>query len=267
MVKETTRLDKWLVDAGLAESRERARALVLLGKVDVDGRPVTKPGVQVHKGQAVSLRNREYPYVSRGGLKLERALDHFGVNPAGRVTLDVGASTGGFTQCLLMKGAARVYAVDVGYGQFAWSLRNDPHVVLMERTNIRFLRPEGIRDRVTLAVIDVSFISLKKVLPKVSSIVAEGAELLALIKPQFEVGKGKVGKGGIVRDEDLHRAVLEDMRDFCIGDGWEIGGMVESSLTGVRGNREFFIYLRKPGTEEDRGERSMAKEDGPASQG
>jgi 23S rRNA (cytidine1920-2'-O)/16S rRNA (cytidine1409-2'-O)-methyltransferase len=246
MVKEVARLDKWLVDTGLVESRERAKALILLGKVEVDGRPADKPGIRVQNGQSISLRHPDHPYVSRGGLKLEKALDHFGIDPAGRVILDVGASTGGFTHCLLMRGARKGYAVDVGYGQFAWSLRQDPRVVVLERTNIRYLKPERIMDPVTLAVIDISFISLKKVIPKVFSLVEQGAELLALIKPQFEVGKGKVGKGGIVRSEDLHNRVLEDIKDFSRKEGWEMGGIVESSLKGTKGNKEFFIWLRKP---------------------
>lgn len=245
-VKEAKRLDTWLVEAGVVESRERARALILAGKVAVGGRLVEKPGVRVGRGDCVVVLGSDHPYVSRGGLKLERALEHFGVEVEGKIALDVGASTGGFTHCLLMRGAAKVYAVDVGYGQFAWALRNHPRVVLLERTNIRYLRRDAIQDTVMLATIDVSFISLEKVLPVVYDLVGPGAVVLALVKPQFEVGKGRVGKGGIVRDERLHDEVLEDMHAFCLAGGWHVLGSLESPIRGVKGNREFFLYVTKP---------------------
>ncbi len=245
-VKETVRLDKRLVAAGLVESRERAKALILAGKVSVGGKKVDKPGVRVPPAAEVAVEASDHPYVSRGGLKLEKALSYFGIDPRGLIGLDVGASTGGFTHCLLMHGAAKIYAVDVGYGQCAWSLRNDPRVVLLERTNIRYVRPQDVHDVLMLAVIDVSFISLKKVLPAVFDLLGHGAHVLALVKPQFEVGKGKVGKGGVVRNEQLCAEVLADMDAFCRSSGWQVEGTMESPIRGAKGNREFFLYLRKP---------------------
>lgn len=257
-MKEAKRLDTWLVEAGLTESRERARALILSGKVAVGGRRVEKPGARVGPGDGVVVVGSDHPYVSRGGLKLEKALEHFGIEVHGKVALDVGASTGGFTHCLLMRGAAKVYAVDVGYGQFAWVLRNDPRVVLLERTNIRHLRRDAIQDVVVLAAIDVSFISLKKVLPVVYDLVAPGAGVLALVKPQFEVGKGKVGKGGVVRNGRLHAEVMGDIQSFCLAAGWDVLGSMESPIRGAKGNREFFLYVTKPAepSPRQRGERS-----------
>ncbi|TRO82645.1 TlyA family RNA methyltransferase [Desulfuromonas acetexigens] len=238
------RLDKLLVDRALVPSRERARALILAGKVVVGEHAVDKAGAQVAEDAPVRLKGEDIPYVSRGGLKLEKGLDHFAVDPAGRVAIDVGASTGGFTDCLLQRGATKVFAVDVGYGQLAWSLREDPRVVNLERTNIRELTTERLGERPSLAVIDASFISLDKVLPPTLALLAPGAEVLALIKPQFEVGKGQVGKGGVVRDAEQHAAVVERIRTLAESLGCLILGVTESPILGPKGNREFLIHLR-----------------------
>ncbi|MDY0269777.1 TlyA family RNA methyltransferase [Trichloromonas sp.] len=239
------RLDKLLVDRGLVPSRERARGLILAGKVVVGEHAVDKAGAQVAEDASVRLKGEDIPYVSRGGLKLEKGLDHFAVDPSGRVAIDVGASTGGFTDCLLQRGAARVYAVDVGYGQLAWSLREDPRVVNLERTNIRELTVERLGERPSLAVIDASFISLDKVLPPTLALLAPGAEVVALIKPQFEVGKGQVGKGGVVRDAEQHAAVVERIRILAETLGCMVLGVTESPILGPKGNREFLIHLRR----------------------
>lgn len=239
------RLDKLLVDRALVPSRERARALILAGKVVVGEHAVDKAGAQVAEDAPVRLKGEDIPYVSRGGLKLEKGLDHFAVDPAGRVAIDVGASTGGFTDCLLQRGATKVFAVDVGYGQLAWSLREDPRVVNLERTNIRELTAERLGERPSLAVIDASFISLDKVLPPTLALLAPGAEILALIKPQFEVGKGQVGKGGVVRDAEQHAAVVERIRTLAESLGCLVLGVTESPILGPKGNREFLIHLRR----------------------
>ena len=239
------RLDKLLVDQGLAQSRERARALILAGKVVVDDHRVDKAGARFDSCVELRIKGEDIPYVSRGGLKLERALQLFPVDPTGRVAIDVGASTGGFTDCLLQHGAEKVYAVDVGYGQLAWKLREDARVVNLERCNIRNLRPEQLEIRPSLAVIDASFISLAKVLPQTLALLDDKAELLALIKPQFEVGRGMVGKGGVVRDTDLHRQVVEEIKRLAIELGCQVGGVTESPILGPKGNREFLIYLQK----------------------
>ncbi|MBN2467576.1 MAG: TlyA family RNA methyltransferase [Deltaproteobacteria bacterium] len=239
------RVDRLLVTRGLVQSRERARALLMAGAVFVDGHRVDKAGMLVGQDAHLELKEKDHPYVSRGGLKLAFALDHFGISAAGRIAMDVGASTGGFTHCLLLRGAQRVYAIDVGYGQLAWALRNDPRVACMEKTNIRHLSPEQIPDPVSIAVSDTSFISLKKVLGPVVRITQAGGDVLALIKPQFEVGPREVGKGGVVRDTRLHQRVIDEMVAFAGGMGLRVVGTVESSLRGPKGNREFFIYLKK----------------------
>jgi 23S rRNA (cytidine1920-2'-O)/16S rRNA (cytidine1409-2'-O)-methyltransferase len=226
----------------LVSSRERARALILEGRVEVAGRRRDKPGAWVGSDEPIALSQPDHPYVSRGGVKLEGALRAFDVNPEGRVALDVGASTGGFTHCLLLHGAQKVFAVDVGYGQFAWSLRNDSRVVLLERTNIRTLSGDKIPEEIGLAVMDVSFISLKKVIPCVLPILAPEGGMICLVKPQFEAGKGEVGKGGVVRDEEKIQAILEDMRRFVEDQRLAFYGIRESVLKGPKGNREFFLY-------------------------
>ncbi len=239
------RLDKLLVQRGLVQSRERARALILAGKVVVDEHRVDKAGTSVAVDAQIRLKGEDIPYVSRGGLKLEKGLDAFEVNTEGVVAVDVGASTGGFTDCLLQRGAARVYAVDVGYGQLAWKLREDPRVVNMERTNIRDISPEDLPERPSLAVIDASFISLDKVLPATLPLLAAGSYVLALIKPQFEVGRGQVGKGGVVRDPDQHRQVVERIGQLAETLGCRVLGVIESPILGPSGNREFLIYIER----------------------
>lgn len=246
-MRQRARLDRLLVERQCVASRERARRLIMAGLVRVDGRPVQKPGTLVATDCRIELVESETRFASRGGIKLDSALDHFGVVVRDAVVLDVGASTGGFTDCVLRRGARAVIAVDVGYGQFAWSLRNDPRVTLLERTNIRYLDKSRLPYLPNLAVIDVSFISLRLVLPKVVELLAPGGEIVALVKPQFEVGKGRVGKGGVVREEDLQRGAVEAIR-AC---GEDLGlcclGESESPIRGPKGNREFFLYFRAPG--------------------
>jgi len=239
-----TRLDQLLVDRGLVPSRERARALVLAGAVVVDDHRAEKPGQRVPLEADLRIKGEFNPYVSRGGLKLQAALDAFGMDPAGRVCVDVGASTGGFTDCLLQRGARRVYAVDVGYGQLAWKLREDPRVVSLERCNIRHLGADRIPEAVDLVVVDASFISLRLVLPKVRDLLGPGGEAVALVKPQFEVGRGQVGKGGVVRDPELRQRAVEEVRDAARTLGFEIAGTVESPVPGAKkGNVEYLVHL------------------------
>ena len=240
------RLDCLLLERDLAQSRQKAQALILAGAVLVDDRPADKPGSLVRADAEIRIRGEQNPYVSRGGLKLRGALEAFGTDVAGLVAMDVGASTGGFTDCLLQAGAARVYAIDVGYGQLAWKLREDPRVVCIERTNIRHYGGEGIGEPIDLAVIDASFISLRLVLPPVVRLIRQGAEVLALVKPQFEVGRGDVGKHGVVRDPALHEQVLLGLEAFCRQLGLDVLARCSSPITGPAGNREFFLCLRKP---------------------
>ncbi len=238
------RLDLLLVDRGLAASRQRARALIMAGKILVNKLPAAKAGTLISEADSVELRGGDIPYVSRGGLKLEGALNELSLDISGRTCLDVGASTGGFTDCLLQNGALRVYAVDVGYGQMAWKLRQDSRVVTIERTNIRHMPVETIPEAVDLATIDVSFISLKIVVPAVTVFLKKEGYILALIKPQFEVGKDQVVKGGVVRDPKLHARVIEDLSAFFAGSGLGCEKVVPSPLLGPKGNREFFILLQ-----------------------
>lgn len=243
LVKE--RLDKLVVGRGLAGSRERARALIMGGKVLVEGNPVTKAGALVDCDAPITLKAEDIPYVSRGGLKLEAAIREFRIDLRGKTAMDVGASTGGFTDCMLRQGAEKVYAVDVGYGQLDLRLRQDPRVVLLERTNIRYLEREKIPDEIDIATVDVSFISLKTVMPRIVEFIKPGGAIVALIKPQFEVGRGDVGKGGVVRDEkkrtEAVRAVEENMRSL----GLSVVGIMESPVRGPKGNIEYLIYLRR----------------------
>jgi 23S rRNA (cytidine1920-2'-O)/16S rRNA (cytidine1409-2'-O)-methyltransferase len=251
------RLDCLLVARGLAKSRERAQALILAGAVMVDDRTADKAGSAILSDAKIRIRGEENPYVSRGGLKLRGALDTFGISVRGLVALDVGASTGGFTDCLLQAGAAKVYAIDVGYGQLAWKLREDPRVICIERTNIRHYDGSSISDGIDIAVIDASFISLRLVIPPVLRLIKHGAIILALVKPQFEVGKGEVGKRGVVRDPALHERVLAETASFCRELGLDVLASCASPLTGPAGNREFFFCLKKPpggGTAGDAGE-------------
>ncbi len=246
-MRHQKRLDKILIDRGLVRSREKARGLILAGKVIVDGRRIDKAGTLILEGSAIEIIEEDIPYVSRGGVKLEKGLAEFNIRLEGKNAIDVGASTGGFTDCLLKNGISRVYAVDVGYGQLAWELRNDPRVIVIERKNIRHLIPSDIGERLDLAVIDVSFISLKLVLPVVNDFLKRDGEIIALIKPQFEVGKGEVGKGGVVRDTNKHQEVVSGISLFAKGIGLTTLGMTKSPILGPKGNVEFLIYLGKRG--------------------
>lgn len=267
------RLDKLLVKRQLAASRERARALIVAGQVEVGGIVVAKAGAQVVDTARVTLRKEDHPYVSRGALKLVQGLRAFAIDPAGATALDVGASTGGFTDVLLRRGAARVYAVDVGYGQLAWSLRQDARVVVLERENIRHLDPGKIPEPCDLAVIDVSFISLTKVLDKVAALMRgpctdgeserdagrdadrdadrDRRHIVALVKPQFEAGRAQVGKGGVVRDPAVRMGTVERIRAFAASRGFRIGEHVESPIRGPAGNVEFLLHLRPPSVAPD----------------
>lgn len=239
------RLDHLLVERGLASSLEKAKALIYAGVVWVDGTPSDKPGKAVSVAALLEVKEPEYPYVSRGGVKLAHALDRFNLVVEGKTALDVGASTGGFTHCLLLRGAARVHAVDVGYGQLAWMLRQDPRVRVLERRNARYLTPEAIGEAVDLAVIDTSFISLKLIVPPLLAIVKPGGDILPLIKPQFEAGRGKVGKGGVIRNPEDREEVLRSLVAHFQAAGLAVAGPIESPITGAKGNHEYFIHLRK----------------------
>lgn len=239
------RLDKILVERGLVGSRERARSLIMAGQVLVREQVVDKCGTQVAVDAEIRVRGEDNPYVSRGGLKLQHGLDIFAISPVGLVALDVGASTGGFTDCLLQRGARKVVAVDVGYGQLAWKLRQDERVVNLEKTNIRYLTPETLPEPPDLAVIDASFISLDKVLPSTLRLLKPNGQIVALIKPQFEVGKGEVGKGGVVRDTAKHQAVVERIAALAESLHLRVLGVTESPILGPKGNREFLIHLQK----------------------
>ena len=238
------RLDRVVVEKGLVHSRQRAQALIMAGKVLVNNHVVDKPGTPVFTEDDIVLQEKDHPYVSRGGLKLEKALHTLGIDINGFVCLDVGASTGGFTDCLLQHGAGRVYAIDVGYGQLDWKLRQNPRVVVIERMNIRHMQSETLPQLVDLVTIDVSFISLKKVVPDVLKYMKKSAGILALIKPQFEVGKKNVGKGGVVRDPLLHAQVIENLSDFFVKKHLFCEWVIPSPILGPKGNREFFMSLK-----------------------
>lgn len=241
------RIDELLVARGLAESRARAQALVLAGLVYSGEKRLDKPGLRLADDALLDVRGKDHPWVSRGGLKLLRALDAFAIDPKGKICLDLGASTGGFTDVLLARGAAKVYAVDVGHGQLAWKLRKDSRVVVLERINARNLRREDLPEAPGVIVCDVSFIGLELVLPPALSLAAPHAQLVALIKPQFEVGPGQVGRGGIVRDAALHAAVCERIERWLANQaGWRVLGVVESPITGAEGNKEFLIAAQRP---------------------
>lgn len=239
------RLDQLVFDLGLTESRERAKTTIMSGLVYVNGQKADKPGMQVAPDVKVEVRGDALPYVSRGGFKLEKALRVFPVDPAGMVCIDCGASTGGFTDVLLQNGAAKVFAVDVGYGQLAWSLRNDARVISMERTNVRYITTEQIPEPLDLAVMDLSFISVKLILPAISSLLKDGAAVLCLIKPQFEAGREEVGKKGVVRDKNVHLSVLQSFLDFVPTAGFTVLGLDYSPIKGPEGNIEYLGYLRK----------------------
>jgi 23S rRNA (cytidine1920-2'-O)/16S rRNA (cytidine1409-2'-O)-methyltransferase len=239
------RLDLLLLQRELVSSREEGRRRILAAEVLVNERPLTKAGALVDQTAEVRLKAIS-PYVSRGGLKLEKALRQFHIDVKDKVALDVGASTGGFTHCLISHGATRVYSVDCGYGQLDWKLRTDPRVVVLERRNIRYVEASDLPSLADLATIDVSFISLRLVLPKVKSLLSPGGEIIALIKPQFEVGKGKVGKGGVVRSDAEHVRVIDEIKQAATGLGFTTRDVTESPLLGPKGNKEFLIYLTDP---------------------
>jgi 23S rRNA (cytidine1920-2'-O)/16S rRNA (cytidine1409-2'-O)-methyltransferase len=243
---DKTRLDVALVERGLAESRASAQRLVMAGLVFSGERRLDKPGHTITDDAPIEVRGQPHPYVSRGGLKLEKALDHFGIPVAGRVALDVGASTGGFTDCLLQRGTAKVYAIDVGTNQLAWKLRSDPRVISLEKTNIRDVTRQQVPEPVDLIVCDASFIGLRTALPAALPLAAPGAHLVALIKPQFEVGKGRVGKGGIVREPELHAEVCRAISDWLAAQpGWRVLGITQSPIEGAEGNKEFLIVAMR----------------------
>ena len=244
-MKQKERLDVYLTEHAYAETRSKAQALIMAGLVYVDGQKVDKPGFSVTEEQSVELRGAACPYVSRGGLKLEKALRDFGVDPTGFVCSDSGASTGGFTDCLLQQGARKVFAIDVGYGQLAWKIRSDPRVVCMERTNIRNVSPEDLGEPLDLSVIDVSFISLKLVLPVIWQLLKPEGQVLCLIKPQFEAGKDKVGKKGVVREPEVHREVLEHFLETAKEIGFAVRNLTFSPVKGPEGNIEFLGHLSK----------------------
>ena len=248
-MKHKERLDVLLVSLGLAESRAKAQATIMAGEVYVNGQKADKSGMEVDITSNVEVRGSACPYVSRGGLKLEKALRNFGVDPTGYVCSDSGASTGGFTDCLLQQGASKVFAIDVGYGQLAWKIRNDPRVVVMERTNIRYVTPEDLGQPLDLSVIDVSFISLSLVLPVVKTLLKPTGQVLCLIKPQFEAGRDKVGKKGVVREPEIHLEVLQNYVENAHAAGFKVLNVTFSPIKGPEGNIEFLGYLAKQGEE------------------
>lgn len=242
-IRAKIRVDQLLVERGLAESRERAQALILAGYVLVNGQKATKPGHGVAGDAAIEVTER-MPYVSRGGYKLAGALDHWGIGVAGKMCLDVGASTGGFTDCLLQRGAARVWAIDVGHGQLDWKIRNDPRVVVREGLNARALPPAEFPEKFDLAVCDASFISTTMLIPAMVPLLKTGGEMILLVKPQFEVERGQVGKGGIVREPELHQAACGRVRGAAEAQGFATD-IIESPILGAEGNREFLLYARR----------------------
>ena len=244
-MKHKERLDVLLVSRGLAETRTKAQAIIMSGDVYVGGQKADKPGMSYEDTVEIEVRGQACPYVSRGGLKLEKALRDFGVDPTGYVCSDSGASTGGFTDCLLQQGAAKVFAIDVGYGQLAWKIRQDPRVVCMERTNIRYVQPEDLGEPLDLSVVDVSFISLKIVLPAIARLLKPTGQVLCLIKPQFEAGKEKVGKKGVVRDPAVHQEVLEYFVALADELGFTIRNLTFSPVKGPEGNIEFLGHLSR----------------------
>lgn len=236
------RLDRLMFERGFVQSRSRAQALIMAGKVFVDGKRIEKAGQDIAETSLIEIKGSDHPYVSRGGIKLEAALRDFGIQCKGKTALDIGASTGGFTDCLLQHGARRVYALDVGFGQLDWKLRQDDRIICMERTNIRYLDPEKIPESIDIITIDCSFISLKLVLKGILPILSEGTRIISLVKPQFEVEKGEVGKGGVIRDPKKHERVLREICHFTQGIGFKILGLVQSPIKGPKGNKEFLFY-------------------------
>ena len=244
-MKHKERLDVLLVARNLAESRSKAQAMIMAGEVYVNEQKADKAGLEINIDDepVIEVRGSACPYVSRGGLKLEKALRDFHVVPTGFVCSDSGASTGGFTDCLLQQGASKVFAIDVGYGQLAWKIRSDPRVVVMERTNIRYVTPEDLGEPLDLSVVDVSFISLKIVLPAIQKLLKPTGQVLCLIKPQFEAAREDVGEKGVVRSADVHRNVVSGIIEFCLAQGWTVQGLDFSPITGPEGNMEFLLWL------------------------
>ena len=266
MKKEKKRLDVLLVERGLASSREKAKALIMAGIVYVNDNKEDKAGASFEPEETrIEVRGATLPYVSRGGLKLEKALQVFPIRLDERVCIDIGASTGGFTDCMLQNGAAKVFAIDVGYGQLDWKLRSDPRVVCMEKTNFRYVKPEDLGDgpAPSFASVDVSFIGLDKILPPALAILAPGGEMVCLIKPQFEAGREKVGKKGVVRDRKVHEEVVRDVTGMAAGLGFEILGLDYSPIRGPEGNIEYLMYIRKPPMEETAAANEQAANDVP----
>lgn len=239
------RLDVLLVKRGLAPSREKAKTMIMEGNVFINNNREDKAGSTFPEDCNIEIHGNTLKYVSRGGLKLEKAMTHFGVTLEGKVCMDIGASTGGFTDCMLQNGAVKVYAVDVGYGQFAWKLRQDPRVVCMEKTNIRYVTPDNINDALDFASVDVSFISLTKVLGPARELLKEHGQMVCLIKPQFEAGREKVGKKGVVRDKKVHEEVIQKIEDYCLNNGFSIHNLEYSPIKGPEGNIEYLIYIEK----------------------
>ena len=237
------RLDLLIVNKGLVQSRERAKGLIMAGEVYVNGVKEDKAGTKVDVKSDITLKSSDIKYVSRGGFKLEKAIDEFGINLKDKICMDIGASTGGFTDCMLQNGAEKVYSIDVGYGQFAWKLRNDERVVCLEKTNIRYITNEQVPDKADFASVDVSFISLTKVIPPALSVMADDASMVCLIKPQFEAGREKVGKKGVVRDLSVHREVIEKIIDFAFDIGLNVINISFSPIKGPEGNIEYLILL------------------------
>ena len=243
------RLDKLMVEQGLVKSRARAQALILAGKVYVEGRKVEKAGHDFPDGAFIEIRGPDHPYVSRGGVKLESAIKRFEIICKDKIALDIGASTGGFTDCLLQHGARKVYALDVGFGQLDWHLRQDKRVVNLERVNVRYINPALIHDPLDIVTIDCSFISLKLVIKSIFTMIRDGTRLISLIKPQFEVERGEVGKGGVIRDRAKHEKVLQGICAFVQEMAFHIQGLIASPIKGPKGNREFLLYMIKGGFE------------------
>ena len=239
------RLDVLLVNRGLAPSREKAKTMIMAGNVFVNNNREDKAGSTFPEDCIIEIHGATLKYVSRGGLKLEKAMTHFGIGLEGKVCMDIGASTGGFTDCMLQNGAVKVYAVDVGYGQFAWKLRQDPRVVCMEKTNIRYVTPEQIEDPLDFASVDVSFISLTKVLGPARALLKDNGQMVCLIKPQFEAGREKVGKKGVVRDKKVHEEVIENVTQFALSNGYSIHALEYSPSNRPEGNIEYLVYIEK----------------------
>lgn len=244
-MSKKTRLDVLLVEQGLLDSRQKAQAHIMAGLVFVNGQRVDKPGTAVANDAQIEVRGRALPYVSRGGLKLEKAMKTFPITLEGKICADIGASTGGFTDCMLQNGAKKVYSIDVGYGQLAWKLRNDERVVNLERTNMRKVTREQVPDEIDFFSVDVSFISLKLILPVARQLMAENAQAVCLIKPQFEAGREKVGKKGVVRDPAVHIEVVQNIFNFCLENGFDVLNLDYSPIKGPEGNIEYLIHLRK----------------------